>query len=146
VKLATLFPVATIGLALATPATAENLDVSVITVKQFTVDDHDGVVMSAGEDTYYDFLEITNKEDFAVSITKVEASLEIQRRCIIRDGNVLPLSLPSKFALEFTLRKGCGISGVSIGVENREQQYILAGPMLRLATPVFQAHFTRSNK
>jgi hypothetical protein len=134
---------ALLAVALTAPAMAENLDVSVITVKKFTVNDHGGIVMPAGADSYYDFLEVTNKEDLPVTISKVEAYLGIQKNCVIIGNTLFPLSLPSKSTLEFTL--GCGVSSLSIGVGNRVQEYDLVGPMLRIATPVFQVHYNRSN-
>jgi hypothetical protein len=133
-------------------ANAENLDVSVITIKKFMVLENGGVKIPSGKDSYWDFLEITNNDNspLPVVITGVNAVIGIEKGCILTEDTKFPLKLPYKSTLEFTIRQGCGISGVAIDLDGgggqiHQQRYGLSGPLMRLASPVFQARMQRSN-
>jgi hypothetical protein len=73
--------------------------------------------------------------------------------CILTEGTKFPISLPYKTTLEFTIRQGCGVGGVAIDVDGgiggaphvQQQRYVLTDKLMRLASPVFQVRFQRSN-
>jgi hypothetical protein len=132
---------------IATAAAAENLDVSAITIKKFTVLENGGVKIPTGKDSYWDFLEITNNDSSPLPavIAAVESYGLNAKGCILTEGTKFPVTLPYKATLEFTIRQGCGVSGIAIGLEGHQQRYLIAGPLMRLASPVFQVHFQRSN-
>ena len=134
-----------------TTAGAENLDVSIVTVKKFAVQENGGVRIPAGQDSYWDFLEITNNNNSPVPvvITRVDG-LALSKGCILTTETNFPVSIPYKSRLEFTIRQGCGVSSVAIDLDGgggqiHQQRYDLAGPLIRLASPVFQAPMQRSN-
>ena len=137
----------------ATPAKTDNLDVSIITVKKFTVLDAGGLNMPSGIDSYYDFLEIINNDNspLPIIITGVDGLGIDNKGCILTEGTKFPISLPYKTTLEFTIRQGCRIAGVAINVDGggvskiRQQRYLITGSLMRLATPVFLVHLQRSN-
>jgi hypothetical protein len=129
-----------------TAAGAENLDVSVITIKKFTVLENGGVKIPPGKDSYWDFLEITNNDNSPIPAVIIAIKdLKIGEGCILTEGTRFPVTLPYKSTLEFTIRQGCGVSGIAIDLEGHQQRYLLVGPLMRLASPVFQVHFQRSN-
>jgi hypothetical protein len=161
-------------------ASADNLDVSVVTVKKFTILKTGGVEIPPGRDSYWDFLEITNNDESRPSIvitgvgcqnclggvsTRADYktnSEEAMRNdlisgegCILTGDTKFPISLPYKTTLEFTIRQGCGVGGVAIDVDVdggiggaphvQQQRYVLTDKLMRLASPVFQVRFQRSN-
>jgi hypothetical protein len=130
-------------------ANAENLDVNVITVKKFTVLENGGVKIPAGTDSYWDFLEITNNDDSRLPavITGVESYGLNAKGCILMGGAKFPISLPYKTTLEFTIRQGCtALGGIGINIQGGQlQQYGPTDPLRRLASPVFQVRWERSN-
>jgi hypothetical protein len=133
---------------------AENLDVSVITIKKFTVLEKGGVKIPPGKDSYWDFLEITNNDSppLPAVITGIEG-LALGKGCILTESVKFPISLPPKTTLELTIRQGCNVGGVAIDLDGgfggppviHQQRYTMTAPLLRLASPVFQARLQRSN-
>src|SRR5262249_30861546 len=90
---------------------AENLDVSVITVKKFTVLENGGVKIPPGKDSYWDFLEITNNDSppLPAVITGIDGLALMGKGCILKESTKFPISLPPKSTLELTIQQGCSV-------------------------------------
>jgi hypothetical protein len=147
------FAVALSAVILTSEVNADNLDVSVVTIKKFTVLGNGGVNIPAGEDSYWDFLEITNNDNSRRSAIITGIKVGLGDGCLLSGETRFPISLSYKTTLEFTIRQGCGVAFVVIDLDGglggppaiHQQRYSNVGTLMRLASPVFQAHFQRSN-
>lgn len=129
-----------------TPGGASDLEVSVITVKKFTVNPQTGgVKIPPGADSFWDFLEIGNKDQLPAVIVRVDGLMGLGQGCVISNPSEFPVKLPPKLQVEYTIRQGCAVGGVAIDLDVGQQRYLIVAPLIRLAAPVLQAAFRRSN-